>query len=118
MSEKTSSYVGVIIFAVVLGVLAYLQFRAGNVIEDILAVAAVVFSLGLLVKQRWALKGVCLTLLVAIGVYFTQAWLQPIVEEDPGRILPNVLKLVLGIVLFLYIGRERIEHSFARPARA
>jgi hypothetical protein len=118
MSEKTSSYVGVIIFAVVLGVLAYLQFRTGNVIEDILAVAAVVFSLGLLAKQRWALKGVSLTLLAAIGVYFAQAWFQPIVEEDASLILPNVLKLVLAIVLFLYIGRQRIEDSFARPARA
>jgi hypothetical protein len=112
MSEKTGSYVGVIVFAVVLIVLAYLQFRTGNIIEDILAVAAVIFCLGLLVKQSWALKGVCVTLLVAICVYFAQAWLQPIMEEDASLILPNVLKMVLGILLLIYIGRERLEYRF------
>jgi hypothetical protein len=112
MSERTGSYVGVIIFAVVLIVLAYFQFRTGNIIEDILAVAAVIFCLGLLVKQPWALKGVCVTLLVGICVYFTQAWLHPIVEEDASLILPNVLKMVLGILLLIYIGRERIEYRF------
>jgi hypothetical protein len=110
MSEKTGGYVGVIVFAVILGVLAYLQFRSGNIIEDILAVAAVIFCLGLLVKQAWALKGVCVTLLVGIAVYFTQAWLQPIVAEDASLILPNVAKMVLGILLFIYIGREQIEY--------
>ena len=74
MSEKTGSYVGVIVFAVILGVLAYFQFRTGNIIEDILAVFAVVLPRRL-VKQPWALKGVCVTLLVRICVYFTQAWL-------------------------------------------
>jgi hypothetical protein len=112
MSEKTGSYVGVIVFAVILIVLAYLQFRTGNVIEDILAVAAVIFCLGLLVKQSWALRGVCVTLLAGIVLYFTQAWLQPIVEEDASLILPNVLKMLLGIVLLIYIGRERIEYRF------
>ena len=112
MSEKTGNYIGVIVFAVLLGVLAYFQFRTGNIVEDILAVAAVIFCLGLLVKQRWALIGVCITLLVGILVYFTQSWLQPIVDEDSGRILPNVLKMVLGIVLFIYIGRERVEERF------
>jgi hypothetical protein len=112
MSERTGSYVGVIIFAVILGVLAYFQFRTGNVVEDILAVAAVLFCLGLLVKQRWALVGVCITLLVGIAVYFTQSWLQPIVDEDPSLILPNVIKLVVAIVLFIYIGREHVEEHF------
>jgi hypothetical protein len=112
MSEKSGSYVGVMIFAIVLAVLAYFQFRDGNVIEDILAVATVVFCLGLLVKQRWALKGVCLTLLIGVGVYFTQTWLQPIVEDNTSLILPNVIKMVLAILLLLYIGRERIEERF------
>jgi hypothetical protein len=106
------SYVGVIIFAVLLGVLAYFQFRTGNSVEIILAVAAVLFCLGLLVKQHWALVGVCITLLVAILVYFTQSWLQPIVDEDTSLILPNVLKMIVGILLFIYIGRQRVEERF------
>ena len=112
MSEKTGGYIGVIIFAVLLGVLAYFQFRTGNIVEDILAVAAVIFCLGLLAKQRRALIGVCITLLAAILVYFTQSWLQPIVDEDTSLILPNALKMIVGILLFIYIGRQRVEESF------
>ena len=70
MSEKTGSFAGVIIFAVVLVVLGVLQLRQANIIEGVLAVAAIVFSLGLLIKQKWALIGVCLTLLVWIGFQF------------------------------------------------
>jgi hypothetical protein len=112
MSEKSGSFVGVILFAIVCGALAYLfVWQNGNIIEKILAVAAIIFCLGMLVKQRWALIGVCLTLLVAIGVYFTQLWLQPIVAEDTSLIMPNLVKMVVGILLFIYIGRERIEHG-------
>ena len=111
MSEKTGSYVGVIIFAVVCGVLAYFFYwNMGNTVERILAVAAVVFCLGLLAKQKWALIGIALTLLVAIVVAFIQAWQQPIMTGDTGLILPYVLKMLGGIVLFIYIGREQVEH--------
>ena len=112
MSENTGGYVGVVVFAVVFGVLAYLiQWRAGNLIDIVLAVAAVVFCLGLLIKQRWALIGVCLTLLVGISIYFVRAWSQPILAEDASLVLPNVLKMLGGIVLLLYIGRQKVEHS-------
>ena len=112
MSERRGSYVSVILFAIVLGILAYVQLRNANVVEGIVSVAALLFCLGLLVKQRWALIGVCLTLLVGIGVYFVEAWFQPIVNEDPALIWPNVLKMLIGVVLFAYIGRERIEETF------
>jgi hypothetical protein len=112
MSEKTVSYVGVIIFAVVCGALAYFFYwRMGNTVERILAVAAIVFCLGLLVKQKWALIGIALTLLVGIVVAFIQAWQQPIMAGDTGLILPYVLKMLGGIVLFIYIGRQQIEHG-------
>jgi hypothetical protein len=112
MSENTGGYVGVVIFAVVFGVLAYLlQWRTGNPIDMILAVAAVVFCLGMLIRQRWALIGACLTLLVGIGIYFIRTWSQPIMAEDASLVLPNVLKMLGGIVLLIYIGRQKIEHS-------
>jgi len=112
MSERTGSAMGVMVFAVVFGILAVVfHWYLGNTIERILAVAAVVFCLGLLVRQKWALIGVCLTLLVGIGVAFVQAWLQPIMAEHGGLVLPNVLKMLGGIALLLYIGRERIEHG-------
>ena len=112
MSERTGSFVGVVIFAIVCSALAYLfVWQNGSIIEKILAVAAIFFCLGILVKQRWALVGLCLTLLIAICVYFTQVWLQPIVAEDTSLIMPNLLKMVVGILLFIYIGRERVEHG-------
>ncbi len=113
MSETTGSYTGVMIFALVLGVLAIVfPLLRGNIIEILLAVATIVFCLGLLGRQKWALIGVCLTLLVGICIYFLQIWSQPIIHEDTSLILPNVLKMLVGIVLLLYIGRQRIEHSF------
>ncbi|GIX47309.1 MAG: hypothetical protein KatS3mg131_1520 [Candidatus Tectimicrobiota bacterium] len=111
MSERRGSYLGVILFAIVLGVLAVLQLRHANLAEGIVSVAAILFCLGLLVRQRWALAGVCVTLLSGIVVYFAQAWLQPLVYEDAALIVPNVLKMVVAILLFWYIGRERVEMS-------
>ena len=112
MSERTDSYVGVLVFAVVCGILAYFFYWSmGNTVERILAVAAIVFCLGLLAKQKWALIGIDLTLLVGIAVSFIQAWQQPIMAENPALILPNALKMLGGIVLFIYIGREQIEHG-------
>jgi hypothetical protein len=113
MSERTGSFVGVIVFAVVCGVLAYFfQFRTGEPIDIVLAVAAVVFCVLLLLKLKLALIGINLTLLVSIIVYFTRAWMQPILSEDPSLVWPNVLKMLVGMLLFIYIGRQRIEHSF------
>ncbi|HEY7490746.1 MAG TPA: hypothetical protein VIH59_06510 [Candidatus Tectomicrobia bacterium] len=112
MSEKTGSYVGVIVFAVVCGLLAYFFYwRMGNLVERILAVAAVVFCLGLLGKQKWALIGINLTLLIAIVVSFIQVWQQPIMTEDTSLILPYILKMLGGIILFIYIGRGQLEHG-------
>jgi hypothetical protein len=113
MSERSESFVGVIIFAVVCAALAYFfQFRTGSPLDIILAAAAIVFCLLLLLKMKWGLIGINITLLVSIMVYFIRAWAQPILNEDPGLIWPNVLKLVVGILLLIYIGRQRIEHSF------
>ena len=112
MSEKTGSYVGVIVFAIVCGGLAYFFYWSmGDIVERILAVAAVVFCLGLLAKQKWALIGISLTLLVAIVVSFIQAWQQPIMAANASLSLPYILKMLGGIVLFIYIGREQIEHG-------
>jgi hypothetical protein len=113
MSEQTGSFVGVIVFAVICGVLAYyFQFRTGYPIDIVLAVAAVVFCVLLLLKLKVGLIGINLILLASITVYFIRTWMQPILNEDPSLIWPNVLKMLGGILLFIYIGRQRIEHSF------
>ncbi len=109
MSEPGASAMGVRIFAIVLGVLGVLQFRAGNIVEAIISVAAIVFAVGLLFKFRWALIGACLTLLAATVVYFTEMVYLSIVDEDPGHIVPNLLKLIVSVLLFIYIGRNRVE---------
>ncbi len=116
MSEPKGSYSGIIIFAIVFGALSVLLWRGGdvNIIEKIVIVASVFFCLFLLLKQKWALIGMCCTLLAAIVLYFTQAWILPIVNEDATLILPNVLKMLVGLVGFTFIGRESIEHRFAK----
>ena len=112
MSETTGRYMGVRIYAIVLGILAVLQLLNGNGVEVFVSAFAILFCLGLLIKQKWALIGICLTLLVGILLYFTQTWSQPIIQEEPGLLWPNLIKMSVGILLFIYIGRERIEHRF------
>jgi predicted neutral ceramidase superfamily lipid hydrolase len=116
MSEHRGSYIGVIIFAIVLGAVSVLLWLGGevNTVEKVLIVASVFFCLFLLIKQRWALIGICCTLLVAIVVYFAQAWLLPIATAEPGLIMPNILKMIVGILFLIFIGRQSIEHRFAR----
>lgn len=116
MSEHSGSYIGVIIFAIVLGAVSVLLWLRGevNIVEKVLIVASVIFCLFLLIKQKWALIGICCTLLVAIAVYFAQAWLMPIMTAETGLIMPNVLKMIVSILFFIFIGRQSIEHRFAR----
>jgi hypothetical protein len=47
-------------------------------------------------------------------VYFIQAWFWPIVTEETGLIMPNVIKMIVGILFFIFIGRQSIEHRLAR----
>ena len=116
MSEPRDSYTWVYIFSIVLGVLAVWQLRNawsnGSGVEIVVLGLTVLFCLGLLLKQKWALIGVCLMLLVGIGLYFTLTWSQPILQEDPSLVWPNLIKMAVGILLFVYIGRQRIEHRF------
>jgi hypothetical protein len=116
MSEHSGSYIGVIIFAIVLGAVSVLLWLGGEVnsVEKVLIVASVFFCLFLLIKQKWALIGICCTLLAAIVVYFAQAWLVPIVTAEPGLMVPNVLKMIIAILFLIFIGRQSIEHRFAR----
>lgn len=116
MSEHRGSYIGVIIFAIVLGAVSVLLWLGGEVnnVEKVLIVASVFFCLFLLIKQKWALIGICCTLLAAIVVYFAQAWLAPIVTAEPGLMVPNVLKMIIAILFLIFIGRQSIEHRFAR----
>lgn len=112
MSEERSSFAVVVIFAIVTGALAYFfLYPTGSTIELVLAVAAGLFCLGVLIKQRWALVGLNLTLLVAITVYFVWAWYMPIIQEDPSLIWPNAAKMLVGVVLFMIFGRQRVEFS-------
>ena len=113
MSESRGSYVGVMIFAVVLGILAIWQLRGANLIETIVAVASIVFCLGLLLRQKWALIGICLSLLVGICVLFIQTWFEPIIEEDLSLMWPHLIKMIVAVLLFIYIGRERINQLFS-----
>lgn len=113
MSEHSGNFVGIIVFAILCGALAYFfQFQTGQRLDIVLAVAAIVFCVLLLFKLKAGLVGINLTLLASIAVYFIRLWADPIIQENASLIWPNLLKMVVGILLFIYIGRQRIEHSF------
>lgn len=117
MSEETTSFVWVVIGGLLMigmGVLLWISqpLDAPNGIERVLAVASVLFGLFILFKQRWALVGASLTLLVGIVVFFIHTWSDPIMADDPNLIWPNLFKMVIGIILFIMIGRERVDQRF------
>ncbi|WP_089933665.1 hypothetical protein [Candidatus Entotheonella palauensis] len=115
MSEPRRSYVAVILFALIVGAVSALLWLWGepNIVEKVLIIASVFFCLFLLIKQKWALVGICITLLLAVTVYFTQAWYLPIINEDAGLVLPNVLKMIVSVVFFIFLGRQSIDDRFA-----
>lgn len=103
----------VFFFAIVILALSVWQFMHGTSGEMVVSVLAVLGGIGLLFTGRWGLVVTCTALLLAICVYFWQMWYQPIIEEDINLVWPNVWKMLAAIVLFLYIGRERIDHRMA-----
>ena len=115
MSENRASFTSVIIWAVIIAALSIYLWMGGEttIVEKVLIVAAVVFCIFLLIKQKWALAGICITLLLSITVYFWQAWMLPIVEEDTALIWPNVFKMIVGVILFIGIGRQSIDDAIS-----
>ncbi len=115
MSEPRGSYVTVIIFALIVGAVSALFWLQGepNTVERVLIIASVFFCLFLLFKQKWALAGICITLLLAVTVYFIQAWSLPILNEDAGLVLPNVIKMIVSIIFLIFLGRQSIDDRFA-----
>lgn len=113
MFERLADFWDIVIFGFVLLILASLQLRHASYAEGILALAAIVFSVGLLLAKKWALMGTYVTLLLALAVYFAQIWFEPIMTGRGGYVSENILKLLVVVLLLLYIGRTRIEQRFA-----
>ena len=117
MFKRIGSFLDIIIFALILMLLASWQLRdaytRGADLEILVTVAAFVFGAGLFFTAKWGLIGTVITLTVACAIYFGAIWYQPIVHEDPSLIWPNILRLLVVILLFLYIGRTRIENRFS-----
>jgi len=113
MFERLADFWDIVVFGFVLFVLASLQLRHPSVAEVILALAAMVFSVGLLLAKKWGLIGACITLLLGIVVYFAQIWFEPIMTGRGGYVLDNILKMIVAILLLMYIGRTRIEQRFS-----
>jgi len=114
MSETRRSYAAVILFALIVGAVSVFFWLWGepSTVEKVLIVASVFFCLFILIKQKWALVGICITLLLAVTVYFTQAWYLPIINEDSALVLPNVLKMLVSVVFFIFLGRQSIDDRF------
>jgi len=113
MFERLADFWDIVVFGFLLLILASIQLRYATWAEGILSVAAIIFGVGLLLTKKWGLIGAYVTLLLSIAVYFGQIWFLSIVHEDGGYIFPNILKMLVAILLWLYIGRTRIEQRFA-----
>ena len=70
MFERLADFWDIVIFGFVLLMLASLQLRHASYAEGILALAAIVFGVGLLLAKKWALIGTYITLLLgACGLF-------------------------------------------------
>ena len=113
MFERLADFWDIVIFGFVLIMLASLQLRHASSAEIILALAAIIFGVGLLLAKKWALIGTYIKLLLGLAVYFAQIWFEPIMTGKAGYVCDNILKLLVVLLLFLYIGRTRIEQRFS-----
>ena len=113
MFERLADFWDIVLFGFVLLMLASLQLRHASAAEIVLALAAIVCGVGLLVAKKWALIGTYITLLLGLAVYFAQIWFEPILTGKGGYVCDNILKLLVVLLLFLYIGRTRIEQRFS-----
>ena len=114
MFERLADFIDIVVFGFVLIMLGALQLRfASSFAVGIVAVAAIIFGGGLLLAKKWALIGAYITLLLSIAVYFAQIWFEPITTGHAGYIRDNILKMIVAILLFMYIGRTRIEQRFS-----
>ena len=113
MFERLADFWDIVVFGFVLIMLASLQLRHASGAEGMLALAAIVFGVGLLLTRKWGLIGAYITLILAIVVYFAQIWFEPIMTGKGGYVLDNILKMIIAILLLMYIGRTRIEQRFA-----
>ena len=117
MSEETTNFIWVVLGGLLMIAMGLLLWTSQPLdepsgIERVLAVASVLFGLFVLFKQRWALIGASLTLMVGIVVFFIHTWSDPIMADDPALIWPNFFKMVIGIILLILIGRERVDQRF------
>src|SRR5207244_9133261 len=82
MFERLADFWDIVIFGFVLLMLASLQLRHASYAEGLLALAAIVFGVGLLLAKKWALIGTYITLLLGLVVYFAQIWFEPIMTSQ------------------------------------
>lgn len=113
MFERLADFWDIIVFGFVLLLLASIQLRHASVAEGILALAAIVFGVGLLLAKKWGLIGTYIILLLGLAVYFAQIWFAPIMTGHVGYVGDNIFKMLAAILLFMYIGRARIEQRFS-----
>lgn len=113
MFERLADFWDVVIFAFLLLMLASLQLRHATSAEVILALAAIVCAVGLLLLKKWALISLYIVLTASYPVYFGQIWLQSIAAGSGTYILSNLCKMLIATLLFVYIGRERMEQRLS-----
>ena len=113
MFKNMVEFLDIYVFAFILMILASWQLSSASFLEGLVALIALISGLGLLYTKRWGLIGAYVALIGGMVVYFGNIWYEPIVYESGAYVITSILKLAIVILLFWYIGRERVERRFA-----
>lgn len=113
MLKNMEHFWDIVIFAFLFMMLASWQLSSASCLQALLAIAAIVCGLGLLYTKKWALIGTYIVLIFGIMVCFGDIFYTPIATGEAGLVFPNIVKTIVAVLLFMYVGRDRIEERFA-----
>jgi hypothetical protein len=113
MFKNMAEFWDIVIFAFLFMMLASWQLSSAGFLQALVAIAAIVCCVGLLYAKKWALIGTYIVLIAGIMVCFGDIFYQPIVTGEASRVLPNIVKTIVAVLLFLYVGRGRVEARFS-----
>ncbi len=117
MLQNFGRFLDVMVFAFLMMILGSWQLQhayvIGSIIEGVIAVAALLFAVGLFLGASWSISGMVCTLAVAIFVYFIEMFLPSMHHSGFGFVVANIVKILIAALLLWYMNRQRVENRFA-----
>ena len=117
MLQNLGRFLDVIVFAFLMMILGSWQLQhayvIGSSLEGLIAVAAILFAVGLFFGARWGISGMVFTLVVAIFVYLIEMFLPSPHHSGVSFVVVNIVKIIITALLLWYINRQRVENRLA-----